>query len=105
MMLIKHTWLLILHVRVSIKAGLFDIVLLQSTQVCVNQIPRWKDISTDFREAAVFAHQPGRGDKTNYTQSEGQHSAEKTIIHKWKTFKRPLFPYPPKYFWMKMFDV
>ncbi|MEQ2278676.1 hypothetical protein AMECASPLE_001458 [Ameca splendens] len=60
MMLIKHTWLLILHVRVSIKAGLFDSVLLQSTQVCVNQIPRWKDISIDFREAAVFAHQPGR---------------------------------------------
>ena len=37
-------------------------------QVCVNTLPRRKDISNDIREAIVFARQCGMGYKANSKQ-------------------------------------
>jgi len=34
-----------------------------SIQVCVNTVPRRKDISNDLKEAIVAAHQSGKGYK------------------------------------------
>jgi len=43
---------------VSISIG---IKMVSNIQVCVNTMPRRKDISNDLRETAVAAHQSGKG--------------------------------------------
>jgi len=40
-----------------------------------------------LREAIVAANQSGKGYKAISKQSGVHHSTERTIIHKWKTFK------------------
>jgi len=69
-------------VNTSIKAGVFVSLLGWSIQVCVNTMPRRKDISNDLREAVIAAHQSG---KTISKLFGVPHFTMKKIIHKWKT--------------------
>ena len=62
-------------------------LLLCSIQVCVNTMPRRKDISNDPREAIVAAHQSGKGYKAISKLFRVHHSTERKIIHKWKTIR------------------
>jgi len=60
-----------------------EVLLLCSIQVCVNTMPRRKDISNDLREATVAARQSGKGYEVISKLSGVHHSTER----KWKTFR------------------
>jgi len=72
------------NVSFSVRPQAFGSLLLWS----VNKVPRRKDISNDLREAAVAAHQSGKGYKVISKQfGVHQSTVRKIIIHVWKTFK------------------
>ena len=74
------------------KSRSFGSLLVWSIQVCVNTMPRRKDISNNLREETVAAHQSGKGYKTISKLFGVHHSAERKIIHKWKIFKTAVNP-------------
>ena len=55
--------------------------------MCVNTMPRRKDISNNLREATVASQQSERGYKVICKQSGVHHSTATEIIDKWKTFR------------------
>lgn len=62
----------------------FRSLLIWSVQMCVNMMPRGKDISSDLRKAIVS--QLGKHYKAIAVQFEIHHSTAKNIIRKWKSF-------------------
>ena len=56
-------------------------------QVCVNTMPRRKDISIDLRETIVAAHQSEKGYEAISKLFGVPHSTAREIIHKRKTFQ------------------
>ena len=73
------------------KSRAFVTLLVWSIQVCVNTMPRRKDISNDLREAIVAAHQFGKGYKDISKFFGVHHSTEIKIIHKWETFNTAVY--------------
>lgn len=65
----------------------FGSLLIWSVQMCVNMMPRGKDISSDLRKAIVAVSQLGKRYKAIAVQFEIHHSTAKNIISKWKSFK------------------
>jgi len=84
---IKFTWLTgHQQTWVTLQNICFCTFLVWSIQVCVNTMPRRKDISSDLTEAFDVAHQSGIGYEVIYKQSGVHHSTMRNIILKWKTF-------------------
>lgn len=72
---------------VSVSSRCFGSLMVWSIQVCVNAMPRRKDISNDLEEVNVAANQCGKHYKAIIKLFQVHHTTMRKIFHKQKALK------------------